>query len=78
MQSWEALDPLGTGFIHASQLGSLLVAVPPPLGIRDQDRLPARLWDLLTSTDIALRWVWEHSLWSLCCGVQAGASGEQG
>ena len=56
VETWEEIDEDGSGLIHATHLTSLLIAVPPPMGVKGMDRLPKRVQEIVQDTKIPLRW----------------------
>ena len=58
--SWEHLDNEGTGFIHANKVTALLSAIPTPMGVKDMDRAPLRVQEIVQTVNIPLRRVQAH------------------
>ena len=52
---WEDLDAYGSGFIDASTLTAVLLAVPSPMGVEGLDRVPRRIQDIVQQAIIPLR-----------------------
>ena len=56
--------------INATSLTTLLLAVPPPMGVKGLDRIPMRILTVVQDTQIPLRSV--AGLGSLSCHPDAG------
>eukprot|EP00798_Chlamydomonas_sp_ICE-L_P006468 gene6469-3102_t len=55
VEKWEELDVDGSGFIDATCLTSLLLAVPTPMGVKGKDRIIMRVQNILMEADIPYR-----------------------
>ena len=55
VETWEELDVAGEGFIDAHSLTTLLVAVPPPMGVKGQDHVSMRVQDIIMEVEIPFR-----------------------
>ena len=55
VETWEELDSLGTGFIDATSLTTLLGAISAPMGVKGLDHLPRRIQEIVQESNIPLR-----------------------
>lgn len=53
-QAWAELDPRATNFIPAVQLGTLICELDPPLGVRGEEGVRAKLQSIIMSVDVPL------------------------
>jgi hypothetical protein len=60
--AWEELDPYGTCFISVSDMTSLLLSVPAPLGVKGLERPHVCVQEAIMSVDIPCRWAPRRSL----------------
>ena len=67
--TWEMLDPFGTGYIDATHVTSLLLAIEPPMGIKGLDAPGMRVQEIVQNVMIPLRWGWYGALSSMLPGV---------
>ena len=66
LETWEVLDADGSGMINATGLTTLLLEVPPPMGVKGLDRTPMRIQTVVQDTQIPLRSVeGSQSVWVL-------------
>ena len=55
VDTWEDLDTEASGFIEATSLTAILMALPPPMGVKGLSQAPLRIHELVQDTDIPLR-----------------------
>jgi hypothetical protein len=55
LQAWAELDPQGTNYIPAIQLGTLISQLDPPVGVKGEEGGSSKLQGIVMSIDIPIR-----------------------
>ena len=55
VDTWEEIDTEASGFIEAPSLTTILMALPPPMGVKGLNQGPRRIQEVVQDTDIPLR-----------------------
>ena len=71
MQVWSELDPQATHFIPAIQLATLIQELRPPLGVKGEESVRAKIQGIVMCVDIPVR---NGKVWYGCDIARVGAT----